>query len=124
MQWTKLRGTKRKEEGHGMDLITKASFTRGLRSHGPWNLETIQLIPIAVKPENPKGILRGPGARFVQFSVKSNYASLRDLDNKQGENQKVALISNKNNFVACVKIWRCDWHACDRDVKEIQMTSR
>jgi hypothetical protein len=24
-----------------MDLITKASFTRGLRAYGPWNLETI-----------------------------------------------------------------------------------
>ncbi len=59
---------------------------------------------MVVKPENPKGILRGLGARFVQFCVKSNYASLRDPDNKQGENQKVALISNKNNFVACVKI--------------------
>jgi hypothetical protein len=32
---TKLRGTKCKEERHGMDLITKASFTRGLRAYGP-----------------------------------------------------------------------------------------
>jgi hypothetical protein len=32
---TKLRGTKCKEEGCVMDLITKASFTRGLKAHGP-----------------------------------------------------------------------------------------
>jgi hypothetical protein len=36
--------------------------------------------------------------------MSTNYTSLRDLDNKQGENQKVALISNKNNFVAWVKV--------------------